>query len=79
MIIELKTELRCLDAAIASMEELARVQNIPDPALPRVAVPDSETSDGALPVKRGPGRPKKVALPPTPSPNPGASTSGDAP
>lgn len=61
---ELRVELQCLDTAIASMEELARVQSLSDfanrPAGSSGPDPQPEPSvDEALPVKRRRGRPRK--------------------
>jgi hypothetical protein len=59
---ELRTELDCLNAAIASMEQLARVQNTPNDgaALP---IPESgqpaEEAQVPPPAKRRRGRPRK--------------------
>jgi len=63
IIVELRAELQCLDIAIASIEELARVQNVAD-AQPQ---PPSETDpsppepgpENVPPVKRRRGRPRK--------------------
>src|SRR5215469_15689623 len=69
IITELRMELECLNTAIASMEELARVQNLVDagdqptpPSGPgRIAGEpgQSETPQDAAPVKRPRGRPRK--------------------
>jgi len=60
IISELRTELKCLQEAIASMEELARVQNVPEPGKP-VTPPDPQPvmEPGGVPIKRGRGRPRK--------------------
>jgi hypothetical protein len=68
---ELKLELECLDTAIASMEELARVQSIADtgvrPLAPAETLPESEDPP---PAKRRRGRPSKNAEPvPDETPN----------
>ena len=62
---ELRLELQCLDTAIESVEKLARVQNIADvDAIPETAVeaqpgPPEPAPEGAVPVKRRRGRPRK--------------------
>ena len=62
IIAELRVELQCLDTAIASMEELARVQNVLEsstrPELPSGMPPGEPES---APVKRRRGRPPKHA------------------
>jgi len=81
---ELRAELQCLNTAITSMEELARVQSAADSEDRPVNPPPAEPSaDATPPVKRRRGRPPKVAAPvqetvaPTP-PTP-VPTSDDSP
>jgi hypothetical protein len=63
IIAQLKTELQCLDAVIASMEALARVQDLagsaPGDVLPSEPPPDEEP----LPPKKRRGRPRKEDTP----------------
>jgi hypothetical protein len=63
MIIELRAELQCLNTAIASIEELARVQNVADsnirPPSETEPVPPEPDPGNAPPVKRRRGRPRK--------------------
>ena len=68
IIIELRAELQCLDTAIASIEELARVQNIaeahvrpPSESDPVGSdpVPPEPVPENTPPVKRRRGRPRK--------------------
>jgi hypothetical protein len=64
IISELKVQLQYLDVAIASMEELARVQNVLDSGGRQVVVPDPDpTPETPPPVKRGRGRPRKNPAP----------------
>jgi len=63
---ELRVELQCLDTAIASMEELARVQNVSDleGRTTISSAPDPEPATPAeqpLQGKRRRGRPRKDA------------------
>jgi len=61
---ELRAELQCLDVAITSMEELARVQNLPDSEVRQIlASPPDPGNQEEAPVKRGRGRPRKNPLP----------------
>jgi len=61
---ELRAELQCLNTAITSMEELARVQKAADSGdRPADPLPSETPADGAPPVKRGRGRPPKNAAP----------------
>ena len=72
---ELKLELQCLDAAITSMEDLARFQNIklPDALTHPSADPEPAPLDPP-PVKRPRGRPRKNPAPVTgTAPEPQAS------
>ena len=68
-IAELRVELQCLDTAIASIEELARVQNLTfagvRPATTSEAEPVAPEAvpEDAAPVKRGRGRPRKNPAP----------------
>ena len=62
----LRLELQCLNTAIASIEELARVQNVVEAEsfqsdLPAGGGPvtGQPAVEGAVPVKRGRGRPRK--------------------
>ena len=65
IIAELRAELQCLDGAIASIEELARVQNMADGEIRTAASSEPESGppepgpENAPPVKRGRGRPRK--------------------
>jgi hypothetical protein len=67
IIAEMRVELQCLDTAIASIEELARVQNIPVPDAvhaepseePGESPASPSESDDPPPVKRPRGRPRK--------------------
>jgi hypothetical protein len=61
---DLKLELKCLDVAIASMEELARIQNIsvPSPVQTTPSTPLPAMQEPP-PLKRGRGRPRKYAAP----------------
>ena len=95
IIAELRLELQCLDAAIASVAELARVQNLSDEGVrpgtppeppepfPPEPLPPEPVTEGAAPVKRRRGRPRKnaaSAVAETPQPKgPGsAQSSGDS-
>jgi hypothetical protein len=74
IIIELRAELQCLDSAIASIEELARVQNIAEahihPSSEETGpVPPDPGPENVPPAKRRRGRPRKNE----------ARDSGDAP
>jgi hypothetical protein len=64
IIAEMKVELQCLDTAIASIEELARVQNVPLPGEIRGAPAETgapvPASEETAPVKRSRGRPRKT-------------------
>ena len=61
---ELRVELRCLDTAIASLEELKRVQAALDSGAGQEAPPDPEPdAGGPPPVKRKRGRPRKNTAP----------------
>jgi len=61
---ELRAELQCLNTAITSMEELARVQNAADlEERPVDSTPVEPSTDGTPPVKRRRGRPPKNATP----------------
>ncbi len=82
IIAELRAELRCLDGAITSMEELARVQSLPDSGGRHVSPPEPQPpSSDPPPAKRGRGRPRKNPLP-VPLETPGSLSSnpvsGDA-
>jgi hypothetical protein len=57
---ELRLELQCVDSAIASMEELIRLQALHAPEAPATSLPEP-AADPA--VKRGRGRPRKNSLP----------------
>jgi hypothetical protein len=72
---ELKLELQCLDAAIAAMVDLVRVQGLHVPEAREKVVPLSSPPPLPSPqVKRGRGRPRKYAAPMVePSPPPMAS------
>jgi hypothetical protein len=64
IIVELRAELQCLDTAIASMEELARVQNIAEAHVHPTSgeagsVPPEPGPENSPPVKRRRGRPRK--------------------
>jgi hypothetical protein len=64
IIVELRTELQCLDTAIASIEELARVQNIAEAHIRPVTeeagpTPPKPGPDNSPPMKRRRGRPRK--------------------
>ena len=76
IIAEMKVELQCLDTAISSIEELARLQNAlpPDgaPPTPPGGGPAGQATEAAAPARRPRGRPRKN--PPTPGES---STSGD--
>jgi hypothetical protein len=65
IIAELRVELQCLDTAIASIEELARAQNIAEadfrPAREGERGPTEPDPDDIPPVKRRRGRPRKNA------------------
>jgi hypothetical protein len=79
---DLKAELQCLDAAIASMEELVRVQGLTDSAVPRaIEIAATPVPPAPGPGKRGRGRPRKNPLPPveeSPSPiEPGSQPASD--
>jgi hypothetical protein len=68
---ELRLQLQCLDAAIASMEELARVQNIPDSgAREEVPAATDASAEEPPPAKRRRGRPRKNPVPDSESPQP---------
>jgi hypothetical protein len=56
IIAEMRLELQCLETAIASIEELARVQNVLTDEL--LGAPIQTDEEGA-PVKRPRGRPRK--------------------
>ena len=80
IIADLRVELQCLNTAIASMEELARVQSHLDsgnhPTTPNAGPSDvsEPPGDPSPPVKRGRGRPRKVrASDPAAQPMPPAS------
>ncbi len=67
IIAELREELQCFDAAITSIEELARVQKMKDaaarmdsPREPERVLTEPEVHD-APPAKRRRGRPRKHA------------------
>lgn len=67
IIAELRVELQYFDTAIASIEELARIQTLREsgvpagtPGAPEAATPGPELQDPA-PVKRRRGRPRKDA------------------
>ena len=61
---QLRLELQCLDTAIASMEELVRVQGLSDTGGHQVVPTEPDpTTDGPPPVKRGRGRPRKNPVP----------------
>lgn len=85
IIAELRLELQCLDAAIASIEELARVQNVGGADLPPATASKPESAppepepEGVAPVKRRRGRPRKQDAPDTGEPSksmgPGSATS----
>ena len=73
---ELRLELQCLDAAIASVEELARVQKLSGSAAGNETPVVDESAVGDAPpqpLKRPRGRPRKV------SPQAADSATGDAP
>jgi hypothetical protein len=63
IIAELKMELQCLETAIASVERLARVQNVADVSaltgIPAESKPPESGPGGPVPVKRRRGRPRK--------------------
>ena len=59
IIADLRTELACLNSAIVSMEQLARVQSKPDSGT-APSIPESGQSETGAPVKRRRGRPRKV-------------------
>jgi hypothetical protein len=62
---ELRAELQCLNAAIASMEELARVQSLPDTGENQtVSCEPVATVETPQIEKRRRGRPRKTPLPP---------------
>jgi hypothetical protein len=63
IIADLRLELQCLSTAIASMEELARVQSLSESAVRELAQPNPEPTgdDEPPPVKRRRGRPPKNA------------------
>ncbi len=86
IIAELRAELQSFDTAIASIEELARLQNLYDADIPadiqselKAAPPGPDPEDPA-PVKRRRGRPRKIEpreSGETPPPKePGAADSG---
>jgi len=65
IIAELRVELQCLNTAIASIEELARVQNIADGEAPPPSPRETERGptepgpENSPPEKRRRGRPRK--------------------
>jgi hypothetical protein len=60
IIVELKVELRCLEGVIASVEELARVRDLPDPGARQMLPSGTEpAAEETLPPKRRRGRPRK--------------------
>jgi hypothetical protein len=62
---ELRLELQALNAAIVSMEELARVQSLPEPVAGEATQPDPNPPGPESPMaKRRRGRPPKQAPPP---------------
>jgi hypothetical protein len=56
----LKHEMQCVDSAIASMEELIRLQTLHAPEASQTALPEPAAEPA---VKRGRGRPRKNPLP----------------
>ena len=74
----LRVELQYLDAAIASMEQLARAQGYPDSSSRSEAPSDPQPpGEDAPPLKRRRGRPRKNPLPATEE-APRAESSGPA-
>ena len=59
IIADLRTELACLNSAIASMEQLARFQSTPDGGK-ALSIPESGQPETGVPVKRRRGRPRKA-------------------
>ena len=59
IIADLRTELACLNSAIASMEQLARFQSTPDGGK-ALSIPESGQPETGAPVKRRRGRPRKA-------------------
>jgi len=59
IIADLRTELACLNSAIASMEQLARVHGAPDSGK-APSIPESGQPETGVPVKRRRGRPRKT-------------------
>lgn len=59
IIAQLRTELACIDSAIASIEQLGRVKNTP-PGGMALPIPEGGQTETGAPVKRGRGRPRKV-------------------
>jgi hypothetical protein len=79
---ELRLELQCLNTAIASMEELARVQSLSESTGREFAQPDATpppSGDEPPPAKRRRGRPpKNVSQASEESPQPVAPASAPA-